>query len=156
MGLAPPVCAISVMAITNWSHSLHVFVPLPYIQQVKTFEQRHTIKWSQWMPIKQIRVLNFTNNLKNQRGREETKSGLGHPKWLLHSFLPTQNSHSGPEWSMRNLREVLWGSPQTRTYKSSIFYILRKMNSPFGILQGSMPYIDFVLIHCKSSLRVIW
>ena len=125
-----PVCAISVVAITNCSHPLYVFVPLPYIQQVKTFEQRHTIKWSQWMPMKQIRVLIFTNNLKNREAEMKPRVVWDIPNDSFIPSFPHRTVTLRPRMINEEFKGSFMGFPtQTRTDKSSIFYILRKMNS---------------------------
>lgn len=138
-GLAPPVCALG-HGITNWSPQMHVSDPPPYIQQVKTFEQRHTIKGSRWMPMKQIRVLSFTDNLKNRQAETKPRVVWDIPNDCFIPSFPHRTVTLRPRMITEEFKGSFMGLPtQTRTGKSSIFYILRKMNSPFGILQGSMP-----------------
>lgn len=138
-GLTPQY-ALSVVAITSWGPPLHVFDPPPYIQLVKTFEQRHTIKRSHWMLMKQIRVLRFTDNLKNRQAETKPRVVWDIPNDSFLPSFPHRTVTLRPRMITEEFKGSFMGFPtQTRTDKSSIFYILRKMNSPFGILQGSMP-----------------
>ena len=112
-GLTPPVCALShghhqleSSPACLWPSSLH---PTGHNIWTKTHNQMIALDAHET-----DQSIKFYWQFKEQTGWHETKSGLGHLKWLLHSFLPshTEQSLSGPEWSLRNLSEVLWGSPQ--------------------------------------------